>query len=342
MGLQVSNRNGITDLVPFGMPSLTLTYRDYNFSFRYAALDFVHPELTTYTYRLDDFDQDWVEAGERRFVMYTNVPPGIYTFRVKATTYNNIEAQPLAFSLTITPPFWQTWWFRLLGMAALAGLLVTTHRLRVARLLALERMRLRIAGDLHDDLSSDLSGIALATDVIRQRPYLDDADRHQVENVRNTALHMLDALRDIVWYINPEHDTMEGLVSRMRHTADSLLHGIDYEIVVESSVPSGSLKMALRRHLFLVYKEALNNIARHARAKHVRVGLFPDHGRLLLEVIDDGIGFEPQKEYTGHGLKSMWSRAKQMNADLIITSRPGEGTTVRISVKMESFRDGLR
>lgn len=333
--VETARREGIVARDPAGLDDIRLTHRDAAVTFEFAALNFTDPHKNRYAYRLEGFDRDWVEAGTQRVARYTNLPSGRYTFRVRGANNDGVwNMEGAALAVTVLPPFWQTGWFRLLTAAALLGLLYAAYRVRVRRLLEVERLRLRIAGDLHDDLATDLSGIALAVDVLLRRLSLADADHIRLAEVRDTALGMVEGLRAIVWTINPVHDTMDAMVRRMRQVAQRLLAEIDYTF--EAAMPEGdrALAMTFRRDVLLIYKEALHNAARHADATNVSIHLAQRNGRLELTIEDDGRGFDPSARSDGLGLRSIRSRAESIGADLEVTSRPGAGTRLHLGLRV--------
>jgi signal transduction histidine kinase len=180
----------------------------------------------------------------------------------------------------------------------------------------------------------------MVADMVQRKPYLEDRDRDDLVEVRETALKMVDAVRDIVWYIDPEHDSLDATVMRMQGVAATMLRGTEHEFHVNLPSRSITLQMATRRVLFLVFKEALHNVVRHALAGRVMIGLEFAGGRLCLTVKDDGIGFDPEGVADGHGLRSMRRRASEIGAELEIRSRPQGGTTIELSINLASSRDG--
>jgi signal transduction histidine kinase/ligand-binding sensor domain-containing protein len=339
-GIQTLSRTGERRISPFGLERLVLGPADYTVSFEFAALSYTQSAKNQYAYMLEGFDAAWVSAANRRFARYTNLPPGEYVLRVRGSNHDGIwSGQQAALAVTVLPPFWQTWWFRFAAVALVAVALALAHKIRVRRLLELERLRLRIASDLHDELGSELSGIALASSLIGREDRLTDRDRRRLADVSATAARVMTGLRDIVWYINPEQDTLESLEQRMRSAARTLLDGVasDFESRGISPVP---IDMDQRRHLFLIYKELLANIVRHASARHVSIRLDATGNLLRLEVSDDGVGMEGEKTTTGTGLSSIRRRAAAMGAALEVESAPGQGTRVRLSGKMTRTRRG--
>ena len=150
------------------LSEIVLTYQQNFFSFEFAALDFTVPEKNQYAYKLDGVDRDWVYAGNRRFASYTDISPGEYVFHVKGSNNDGVwSKQEATIKVIVTPPFWQTWWFRIIVMAFLAGLLYAFHKYRLNKLLEIERTRVRIARDLHDDVSATITGMVYFSDAVR-------------------------------------------------------------------------------------------------------------------------------------------------------------------------------
>jgi len=334
--IQTSNRDTTVTINPFGLDHLTLSYREYTFSFAFAALNYTNPLQNQYAYQLEGFDNAWMGVDTRRSVQYTNIPPGDYTFRVKASNNDGLwNEEGVALRLTITPPFWQTWWFRLLVVAFVVGVLTVAYRYRVARLLEMERMRLRIASDLHDDIGSKLSSIALMSEMVGKHAHLAPREAQRLAKVSDVAREMVGALRDIVWLVSPDHDRTDDLIERMRDVSGQMLDGLACTFASTANGLPEALPMALRRNIFLIYREALHNIARHAQASEVMIRLNVHKSRLVLTITDNGVGFDATAAHHGHGLKNMRTRAGQIDGDLEITSDPGRGTTLTLTVPVK-------
>ncbi len=334
-GFRVFDRPLQHHLAPFATDALTLSYEDNFFSFEYAALDFSLPDRNTYAYILEGIDKTWVMAGTRRMASYTNIEPGQYVFRIRGANNDGIwNNSGVSMRITISPPFWKTLWFRIgIGLFCIAGITIA-YRLRVASLLRVERMRLNIAADLHDEIGSNLASIAVLADLVRRRLADTATVADQLQDISRAARTTSDSLRDIVWFVNPEHDTTDNMRDRMQGIAAKLLAGMEYTFQVDDRAVSKRLPMTFRRDLVLLYKEALSNVVRHAGATRVSIQLGERQGHLSLQVSDNGRGFDPQLPTAGNGLTTMRRRAERLGAPLIVTSSPEKGTIVSLEVKL--------
>jgi ligand-binding sensor domain-containing protein/signal transduction histidine kinase len=340
--LEVWSRDGKRSVNPFDLGRLELDHRDSTFGFTFTALSFTDPSRNRFSYRLDGFDDDWIEAGTRRSCQYTNIPPGRYVFRVQGSNNDGVwNEEGVSLPVLVRPASWQTWWFRLLTIAVVGAAVAGAVTYRRARQRELQRLRLRIADDLHDDLSSDLSGIAVVTDMIQRKESIEDDDRRDLAAARDVALKMVDGVRDIVWYIDPEHDNLGSTIVRMRHVAEVLLGDVEHVFDVRLADGATPLPMTVRRNLLMVFKESLHNIVRHAGATEVRIEVAAETDRLRLLVEDNGIGFDPDLGRSdGHGLRSMRRRSREIDAELDISSESGAGTTIAMTVDFTRSRDG--
>ena len=314
---------------------IRLSYKEDFFSFVFSALDFANPQKNTYAYIMEGFDRGWILAGTRRYASYTNLDPGSYVFRVRGSNKDGVwNDEGAAVRLFIDPPFWQTWWFRTLTVVAIASILLAIHNYRVARLLEIERMRIRIASDLHDDIGSSLSGIALVTDLVRKSLASQLPQQNQLMDVARAARTTADSLRDIVWIISPEHDRLDDIILRMKDSATKLLSGTEYTFHCGTDSLGSSLSMEFRRNVLLLYKEALNNIAKYAKATQVDILIGEENGMLLLEIRDNGMGFDIDHVQKGNGLNNMKLRAEKIGGRIEIRSAPSHGTSINLKVKI--------
>ena len=334
-GISALARSGEIQVAPFGLEQLALPPLVSAVTFSFTALSYTRADRNRYLYRLEGFDEDWIDGGGERSARYTNLPPGEYVFQVRGSNNDGLwNEEGARLPVLVEAAFWQTGWFRLMLGVLTAAAIYLVYRLRLRRLIEMERMRLRIAGDLHDELGSELSGIALASSRLAGRRELEATDRARLRDVAASSLRIAQSLRDIVWYINPDHDNWQSTEARMRSVASSLCQEIDHDFQIDLRQARNEIDMDKRRNLYLIYKELLTNVARHSRASRTEVRLRADDQQIVLEVADNGIGFDPAAATDGTGLASIRRRAATMGADLAIDSRPGSGSRIRVELNM--------
>jgi ligand-binding sensor domain-containing protein/signal transduction histidine kinase len=300
----------------------------------FFGLAFGMGETLRYRYRLEGLDREWSAPVDERSVRYSELPPGDYRFVVKAVSADGSESvRPATVRFTVLPALWQRSSVQALAGIALVLAATLAYRLRVRHLLALERVRSRIASDLHDDVGATLAQIAVLSEVIQTQ--IDDRQSTFVAPLARIAQTSRDAIAsmgDIVWAINPKQDSLRATIFRMRAFASGVLAPRGLTFTLAAPDGDATLTADLRRQVYLIFKEALNNVLRHAEATHVTIDLRLEHRRLRLRITDNGRGFDPVAAAdTGNGLGSLHRRAQALGGTLTITSRPGD-TTVEANV----------
>lgn len=316
----------------FSAPEIRLAYDQNFFSFSFAALDYTDAKRNRYVYRMEGVDPDWVNAGSRNYASYTHLDPGTYLFRVKGCNSDDVwNERGASVRIIIAPPYWQTWWFRFLAAGILGGLSYAVYHYRRGKRLELERLRQRIANDLHDDVGSNLSAIALLSRAAQRSPGLTEETRKKLSDIFDTAVLTSEGMKDIVWFLKPGNDAIDDLLLRMKDTASSLLGDIDHEFRSPAVRSAARVPIEFKRNFFLAFKEILTNIVKHAGARRVEIDVTRRDGALELLVRDDGQGFDEGAVRRGNGLESLRSRARALGGICEIVSRPAQGTTVRFS-----------
>jgi signal transduction histidine kinase len=299
----------------------------------FGAPGFGPGEGLRYQFKLEGGGSDWSSPSDQRKVLYANLAPGRYRFQARAVDADGITtAAPAGFSFRIMPPVWQRWWFISSAALLVAGLAFSVYRYRVARLLEVVSMRTRIATDLHDDIGANLTRIAVLSEVARRRGHA--ASDEQLASIATVARESVTAMSDIVWAIGPGRDGLNDLTSRMRDHAEEVYAASGAELTFSGPSASRDLRLSVdtRRDVYLVFKEAVNNAARHSGCSHARVSLQTEGAALVLTVADDGAGFDPASAEQGNGLTSMRSRADRLGATFEIRSQTGGGTSVRLEI----------
>jgi ligand-binding sensor domain-containing protein/signal transduction histidine kinase len=319
--------------------------------FDYAALTFQSPEDTRFKYRLAGVDSDWVDAGTRRTAHYNNVAPGRHSFRVLACNKDGAwNERGATIVLELEPHIWQTWWWRaaliaaIVGSAAAAARYATNKRVRQQLAIleqrnAIERERGRIAKDIHDDLGSSLTLITMLGERAEEDLHVNRGVEGHIGKIVMTARHTVRALDEIVWAVNPENDTLDGLVQYISHYADEVFENssISCRLDIPAALPDIMLTAELRHDLFLIVKEAFHNVLKHSNASQVRVRLDVNDGALGILIEDNGRGFNTashEKPGKGNGLRNMEKRARAIHSEFSVTSEPGKGCAVHLSVPL--------
>jgi ligand-binding sensor domain-containing protein/two-component sensor histidine kinase len=301
---------------------------------QYAGLSLVAPEKVRFRYQLQGFDDDWIEARTSRSARYTKIPPGRYQFRVSACNNDGVWNETGAsVAIVVLPQFWQTWWFKLTGLVSLGGLLAGIYQVRVAKRRDIESLRIRIARDLHDEIGSSLWSISLLSQMLQKPEVADDEKQRELAEINRIARQTAHAIRHIVWLINPEYDTVQDLLLRMKDFATTILSGLNYHFEIGVADLAKKLSLNFRQNLFLLFKEALTNIVKHAQASVVHISLSENRGAWQLQIRDNGVGFDPTRISTGNGLKNLRLRAAQLGGNLEVQSQLGQGTSLIIRVK---------
>jgi ligand-binding sensor domain-containing protein/signal transduction histidine kinase len=317
---------------------LRLGPQDYVFSLEFAALDLRRAGRYPLLYRLEGFDREWLAAGPGREATYTNLDPGHYTFRVRGA--DAPAGSGAVLRLVVEPAWYRTWWFRLAVGLLVAGLGWLAYRLRVRQLLALEQVRHRIARDLHDDMGSTLSNISILSQLAHNHQQAERPAQAAalLVQIGDSSRRMLDSMDDIVWAINPAHDGLADVSARMLAFASEVLEaqGVELHFEMTAAVESLRLPMEARREFFLLFKEAVNNLAKYAQARHATIGLSYAQRHLHLLIQDDGVGFDPAAPARGggNGMANMRARAATLGGQLEVTSAPGRGTTLRLRLPL--------
>jgi signal transduction histidine kinase len=296
----------------------------------FVGLGFGSGEVLRYQYLLEGADTDWSAPDEHRTVTYASLAPGRYRFTVRAVNSDGmVSAHPAAIDFTILSPLWRRWWALALIATTAGALSYAGYRYRVARLLELVHIRTRIATDLHDDVGANLTRIAVLAEVASHTH-----DVGPLASIARIARESVSSMSDIVWAINPKRDSLIDLTRRMRQHADELFTLRDIELRFSAPGAADNLRIGvdIRRDLLLIFKEAVNNAARHSRCSLVEIEFRIEASRLVLAIIDNGIGFDSRSAADGQGLGSMQRRAQTLHGSLEIASRSGAGTTVRLDV----------
>jgi ligand-binding sensor domain-containing protein/two-component sensor histidine kinase len=341
-GVQVAGQDlslpvtGVVQLQPIELPAAR-----NNLTIQFVGLSYRSDKGLRYQYRLEGAGRDWSSPSDQREVNFANLAYGRYRFMVRAIGSGGAESTvPASIDFRIVPPLYLRGWFIACAALAIAGLGFGVHRSRVRRLVELVRIRERIATDLHDDIGANLTRIAILSEVAQRTVVPVPPGDGALSSIATIARESVTAMSDIVWAISPDRDTLHDLVRKMRDHAEELFETRDVALTLDLPDAGDSVRLGvnIRRDLYLIFKEGVNNAARHSLCRHVTVRLRSAGRQLVLEIADDGLGFEKAAEHDGHGLISMQRRAVRLGATLDVRSASGMGTTIVVTMPMNEPR----
>ena len=295
-----------------------------------------------------------MEAQGRRVAYYSHLPPGKFRFRVTASDGDgNWNETGPTLGLEVLPYFWQTWWFLVLAGISVLGTLggvvryveIRKMRFQVERAEregAIERERARIAKDIHDDLGASLTEITLLSELAQGGEGPPEEIQTDMRKIAARTRHLTRALDATVWAVNPRNDTLESLVTYTCSHAEDYLKpaGIRCRLEVPERLPGQVLTAAVRHNVFLIVKEALHNVVKHAEATEVSLRIVIKDGGMTLVIEDNGKGFEPDTQGVkvgterrhGSGLANMKTRAEENGGKFELRSDPHGGTRIQLEV----------
>jgi signal transduction histidine kinase/ligand-binding sensor domain-containing protein len=336
--------------IPHGDDAVTLPALTRDLQIDYTALSLVVPEKMRFRYMLEGYDRDWQDAGNRRQVFYTNLPPRHYRFRVTASNNSGVWNETGAvLSFSVARAYYQTAWFAALSAAALLAVVWSVHRLRLRMvekhgneisalnermMKAQEQERIRIAGELHDGVMQEMLAVTMMLGTVKRRVREDPAATATLDRAQQKLVQAGTDLRQLSHDLHPPLLQEAGLPKAVTAYCEQFSEASNIPVACEVAENVRDLSRGAALALFRIVQEALGNAAKHAAARQITVRLERSNGLVSLTVSDDGVGLDPARFATagGLGLVMMRERATQLNGRFEIESEPGRGTTIRVVV----------
>jgi signal transduction histidine kinase len=312
---KLSNKPLLVDSL-LRLDKIDLDYNNTSILIEFSSLNYIWQNKIHYEYMLEGVDKDWQETNEYNQAIYNYLRPGNYTFKVRAENSDGISSNNTTIlQISVAPPFWQTWWFLGVLVLIVIGIFYLIDRERIKKLQALQRVRTQIASNLHHDVNATLNNISLLSemakikadkDVMRSKEYIDQ--------ISEKSRRMSDAMDDMLWSLNPENDSMEKTILRMKECAEGVqnTYNTDVQMEVDPKVKSVKLDMKARHEFFLIFKEALLSIAERSDGSRSIINVDLTGHRISLKIKNNEVNLrnnEPAR-------KDMAQRAKLINAEL--------------------------
>ncbi|HMS64672.1 MAG TPA: two-component regulator propeller domain-containing protein [Ignavibacteria bacterium] len=333
---------------------IDLNYKEDVIKIKFTSTDFSNPAKILYSYKLEGFDKDWTIPGNVKEAVYTNLDPGNYVFKVKTTNSDGVwNEKETSLKIFISPPFWRTWWFYSIVALTLIGLTILIYNYRVnnkiRKLIELEKikererelMREQASRDYHDELGHKLTRISLYSRRINKklRPTANGLT-NDLNSIVETSNSLQSGAKDLIWAMNPQEDSLYDFAVRLKDFGNELFEntGITFNFDgISESFRNVTLSMNSKRHLIYIFKEGMNNILKYANCTKVNLtfDLYDNDLEILLE--DNGVGFDINNCAKGYGLKNIFSRSKQININVNISSDEKTGTKIRLKASISNL-----
>jgi two-component sensor histidine kinase len=318
---------------------LILRHSNNSINIAFTAFLYSEPDHINFRYRLMGADPKWQYTEDQRSANYAQLPPGEYTFYLQSGNKNGIWNKHLAsFNFIITPPFWAAWWFRSLIILLVAFVLYLLYRYKIQHIKAIESLREGIASDFHDDLGSTLSSISIFSEVAIQKAESDlTAAKSMVGDIGMRARAMINSMNDMVWTIKPENDNLFKLMQRMEEFSYPVAEAKEIQLLflIDQSLYDIKTDMLRRKNLFLIFKEAFNNAIKYSNSDKIEISFKLTHKKILMmQIIDNGCGFDFNTIKAGNGLLNMKKRTAEVKGKIKITTAIGTGTSINVSCKI--------
>lgn len=316
-----------------------LKYNQNFMDIEFSSNDHINGRQVKYSYRLDGSqDTSWSNPIPIHKVSFANLLPGKYSFEVRALGWDGTLGEKTVYKFKIRPPFWLQTWFILLSIAAIFTLLYTFYRYRIRQLNRIQEVRNRIASDLHDEIGSSLTHVNILSEIGKKTTTPDKQPQQLFTRISEEVQTSSEALDDIIWSVSSRADTADDLISRMRRYASEIFDtkGISFALHEEVVDATQTLSLELRRDFYLIYKELLRNILRHADATQVDIKIIGEDQLLWLVIRDNGKGFDQNAPSDRQGLQSIKGRVAKWKGQISIDSSLMNGTVIRVGLPLRA------
>lgn len=302
----------------------------------FSSLNYTQSQKNLYAFKLDGYDKQWRIGTDRDYTVM-NLPGGDHILHIKGMNNDGVWGDERSILFTVIPPFRETWLFKFIIVTIVIIGIYLLYWYRKQSRLKVDKMRNRIATDLHDDMGSTLSSIRILSEVASR-----DVEDHNpkaammLEKIKTDAAVLSENMQDIVWTIKTNNNSLGDVVTRMKEYGLKVLEAknIEFHTHIAESFKASKLNLSQRRNLYLVFKEIINNAVKYASCSNVDL-FITQQGRYLKMVLeDDGCGFDLQTVKKGNGLNNLRRRAAEINGKITIETAPGKGTRIDLLVRL--------
>lgn len=333
----ISNIRVFNESIQAEKDVIELSYSDNFVSFEFASLDFTNPADNRYAYKLEGHNENWIYTDSKaRIANYINLAPGTYIFKVRGTNSDDVwNDEGVAVTLIINPLYYQTTWFRIIAILAFIGILYYLFTLRYKGLLEMEKLKTKIAADLHDNVGAGLTEISILSELTSHLAKESGTSKN-LGIISEKSRGLVDSMSDIVWVVNPKRDSLYDLILRLKDSYSDTFSamGIAFKTNNVEDLSSIKLPVDYKQNLYLLFKEAINNSIKHSKCRQISLDAFIEKDKIELILKDDGTGFDIDAIKRGNGLANIRNRSRMVNGEMEITSS-AEGTKIKFTGKIK-------
>ncbi len=318
--------DSIVTFVPKSGDKIALTHQQNTLHMSFSNLNFTNANTNVYEYKLDKM-QDW-QRTIGNILNFEKMQSGSYSLQVRATNSFNIRSENnFVLSILISAPWYQTWWFQSCIIMMISAIIYSLFKYRDLQRQKVEKLRISIARDLHDDMGSTLSHIRMMS----EREAMRKEANQSFKTIADKTAEVMNNMTEIIWSINPKNDNLKNIIGKIQEFAIDTLEPLGIEIHFDIDDVSSNIKLNPedRRHFYLIFKEAINNTAKYSKANQVHFAFKTEKGKTKTMFTDDGTGFDPMMIKHGNGLKNMESRGSALHGKIIIETNE-KGTAISL------------
>jgi two-component sensor histidine kinase len=296
-------------------------------------------QALTYQYRIPKTGKfaQWRELGSVPIIQLPVLDGGKYALEIGSK--ESKEKVLFSLPINIRQVFWQEWWFipsivfYVFALIGISAYFFSVYNLR--QKIKVEEIRNKIAADLHDEVGSNLNSIAIFVGLLRKKapkelfPILDKITSNSTESVQ--------LMQDTIWAIQAKNDDFQKFILKMRGFVTQILGAKNIALTFDNQVVSNKnlLKMEQRKNAYLIFKESINNIVKHANASKVNIKILSEKNLIIIKIEDNGIGFDTNEVFEGNGLQNFEQRAEESDMKISINSEIGKGTSILLSITID-------
>jgi two-component sensor histidine kinase len=311
----------------FSIPSQSVQVKIF-----FSGIHYQNPERVTYSYKIKELDNYWIDLNTQNFITLTGLSPGKYNLQVKSFNEYGVPSEIKYLTLILLPKWYQTWLFRILIVLIVFAFIYGLYRMRINQLKKEEKIRNQVASDLHDELGSTLNSIKVYSNLAQMEK---ENNFSHLEKVKEATQSAISGVKDIIWVLDDKRDSLDHLLTRIRTFANPLCEAakISFQQHVDDNLTDHKLGKEEKRNLYMIIKESINNSVKYADCSMIQLEIKNTPGKLTISLSDNGKGFDKENVTSGYGLKNILYRSGEINYEATITSSPGNGTTILLKKK---------